>query len=103
MWALYSLACRVRTLYALLHGVVTLVQGGWTALTPAQLLVPGLVLCIVLRALIPSASSARLRPVAFMDRLLDAVSAASAIGLTVAGVADSFASSASLVALVLCR
>ncbi len=101
MWALYSLACRVRMLYALWHGAVTLMQGGWTA--PAQLLVPGLVLCLVLRGLIPSASAACHRPIICADRFLDGLAAASAVGLSAADVADFCVASAGLVALVLCH
>ena len=41
MRALYSLVCRLRTLYALAQGTVTLVLDGWAALSPAQLLLLG--------------------------------------------------------------
>jgi hypothetical protein len=89
MWALYSLACRLRTLYTLFYGVVTFAQGGWTALLLAHLPLLGLVPCILLRELLPALPSARCRSVAFLDRLATVLATVSAGGLAAGRVADS--------------
>ncbi len=100
MWALYSLVCRLRTLYALVYGVATFAQGGWSALPPTQLPVLALVLCLLLRVLIPSAPSIRRGPVALAEHLLDGVSAAAVVGLKAADVAGFCASCVKLLVLV---
>lgn len=90
MKVLYSLVCRLRTLYALVQGMAAVVSRGWAAVPPAQLLLLGCGLCIALRVLIPSPSG-RERQFSFLDRCLSVAAVASVVGLTASGVTDSCA------------
>jgi len=97
MWALYSLVCRLRTLYALFHGVATFAQGGWAALLPTQVPSLGLAFCILVRVLLPALPSSRCRPVALLDRIVTVLAAVSTGGLAAVNLADSCAFFARLV------
>jgi hypothetical protein len=87
MRALYSLLSHLRMLYALVQGIVAFAQAGWAALTPMQVLTTGLVLCILLRMLVPSPCPARHGPAVLSDHLLNGLSAASVAALQVIGIA----------------
>lgn len=87
MRALYALVCRLRTLYALTQGTITLALDGPTALPPAQWLLLGCGLGLALRVVVPSPPSAggTLRP--SVDRLLSFLAAVSVVGLAAIGMA----------------
>jgi hypothetical protein len=89
MRALYSLVCRLRTLRALMQGMVTLAFEGSAALSPVQLTLLACGVCLVLRTVVPSPPSDRRGRVPFLDPLLSVTAAASVVVLTTAGVADS--------------
>ena len=89
MKALYSHICRLRTLCALVEGMVAFVSEGWAALAPAQLLLLGCELCILLRVVIPSPPSGwQGKRVACLDLFLSGAAAVSFFTLTMAGFVD---------------
>jgi len=89
MKALYSLFCHARTVCALVRGIVTFACGGWAALMPAQLLVLGCGLCLVLRILVPSPPPGARKQAAFLDVFLSGMAAASVLAIGVTGIVDS--------------
>jgi hypothetical protein len=90
MRALYSLLSRLRTFHALAQATVTLAVHGWTAATPAQLLVLACGFGVALRVLIPSPAPGCGRSWVRMDHLLRITAAASIIGLAASGIASSW-------------
>ncbi len=86
MRALYSLVCRLRTLYALAQGMITLAFDGWTAVTPGQFVVLGCGLCVLVRILVPPPPGPN-GPWVWTDRTLSTTAAASIIGLTASEIA----------------
>jgi hypothetical protein len=70
--------------------MAALALDGWATLTPAQLMLLGCGLCLLLRIVVPSAASdGRRGGIALLDPLLSGIAAASIVVLTTAGLADS--------------
>jgi hypothetical protein len=97
MRALYSLLSRARTVCALSQAAATCAYGGWTALSPVQLLVLGCGLCILIRMLAPSPSTSGRKCVVLADHLCSLIAAGAVIGLAAIDAADSWGFIAGLV------